>query len=368
MSIPIMPIIYDFPLDFYKNPDDSITVDIEKKYNSMVQFCSNHQIGITSPGLYAFCQDSTIRIYSGPQFALGYIINGFGSGSSTEWFQNEFSNATQDIINSIYEFILAAMYYAWRLHTGTEIPVQERFSNVYKTNEGDIRCYNSGTDDFLINDDWIFCNNIHKKAFQIPSELYPMPNKGPVKILYSQNTKELDDGGELAQILNPFINSTDCQHKNVELAIQTLRDNNYSHKIQFYSGWLFGNEQPAWLFGNEKPEGIPHTWIVVDDNSVIDVTMKKNDYLSTVRDLYANGKYTEFNREFSVQSAKKEQRHPKPFMERTLHYGKPKDWLYVGVKSNVNETSENNRKLLQKYPQHPFIKLLVRLDQMGQTI
>ena len=99
---------------------------------------------------------------------------------------------------------------------------------------------------------------------------------------------------------------------------------------------------------------IHHGWIVVDDNHVIDVGLFRDgdDTTDLIKD-EEMGIPHPINKKRNAELAVRNVKSKKLFKEK-YQYGKVfKDAVYIGVKSNREESLNSYRELMDKIPNHP---------------
>lgn len=191
-------------------------------------------------------------------------------------------------------------------------------------------------------------NNRTLKECTIPASMYPMPNvRVSPSIFHKGNTKDLEDDGELARILDeadvkPQMGK--C-YSNAEKVYDALQASGYTshHKVEYFSGWMTLLDTIGWHH---------HAWIVVDDQSVIDLTHEVAGPLIEMQEKARAGKQIGVKRENLVKEIKRFEAQSHSFRER-FSYGCCDSWCYIGVPSDKEEAIISFRDVMAKYPEHP---------------
>lgn len=323
----------------------------------MVSFCLGNDIAIKNKDLYAFFErkDDVIVLKVFNSSILTFASDGWMQGDFTEAGKASLNLTPQtehELGGSIYFLVLTAFWLVWQVESNQlkSVKTSLQFYTSYKIKPMGIKMKKwSATGELAFSERngkiTILCNGLDKKQYTVPSSQYPLPTNGPYSYWYHANAEALDDDGELSLILAGFHGELGRCYTNAEAVINKLSACGYTdrHKVEYYSGWLFGTDIPC---------GTHHAWVVIDDHSVIDLTMRKHSKLSEYREKCAEGIFMPFNRAIFASWIHEEQKSTAPFAEN-YYYGNVEKLFYIGTITDKTTATSSFRTLRDKMPNHP---------------
>lgn len=312
---------------------------------------SDYDIKVNKRGYISKDKDFVIFYLINP--ACKSLICKIGRDGTTEYTEigkNQFSNTyTQEILKTEIMYAIRATVMIDTLYGLNKLKeIRGKFKNKLKLKGVDIECslYPENEQDYLIEKSVskvsIMVNNFSKVLKTIPSKEYPLPNNNEIRVFMSSNTEDIKDSA-ISDCLGKYEFEPGRCYSNSEKIMKILKDNNIENKIEFYGGWLLTLGQM-----------IHHGWIVVDDNHVIDVGLFRDgdDTTDLIKD-EEMGIPHPINKKRNAELAVRNVKSKKPFKEK-YQYGKVfKDAVYIGVKSNREESLNSYRELMDKIPNHP---------------
>lgn len=211
--------------------------------------------------------------------------------------------------------------------------------------------------DYIINKDKnrvdFIVNNYRKTILTVPSKLYSLPNTNEIFTFSKDNTFELENEDISKALSNISFLPGEC-YKNSEKIVNALKEEGLDYKVEFYSGWIYN-------LGHMTH----HSWVVINDKHLLDVTFFREDNLQKEYiEKSAKGELYEVNRDITSTNIANLMKSNKEFKDK-YGYGKViHDFLYIGVKSNRDETRESVNSLRRKNSDHPSFK---NTDSRGRT-
>lgn len=349
------------PNNFTKKISDTRRAQIHSiqtsvgEFERLQRFGEQNHIIITLDATNFRCSDGEIKVYLRDELAAS--LSSFYEASLTDLFIWKIDMSAVERRQFLQEVSFMAslcLYMAAEIMEGRIHPrhSQRGFYTLLSVKDGynmEIKLYDQSDNDFIVHESGgnfsILCNQTEKKAFRIPDPLYPMPNKNKPILLYSGNAVDIDDGGELAEILSNTVYDMGYCYTNAEKMLDLLTHSGYTqhHSVQYVSGWVFGSF---------VTQGVHHAWLVVDHQSVIDSATTKAGIMNDLKEQASRGMRVNTNREVLARKLKFEAEHPAPFKDKYF-YGKPDGWLYIGTESTPQEARDSFNSLLRKYPMHP---------------
>lgn len=348
--IKIKPIYYEIQaeglIDFFEQNKKDILLLSEEA----IRFCSEKEISVSHDVMYSYIEDWTIRIYSNMMLVyINDLKDGFTPVSFTEAFLKSSNVGDSDSLErSVMMMILSCFYIAYMVETGKKKTKRQQgtFYTIYKLK--DARCtakrYEQGTDLFCVHENHgkvsVLCNHLKRDSFSIPNSVYTMPNKNAVRAFYPANTKDLDDGGELDHILSSIPQQVGKCYLNCENIIKAVKEAGYDkkHTVEYYGGWIYYCDSDKLTH---------HAWVVVDGDSVIDMTIKKAGKFVEYMEQIENGIYQPFSREILAQWTHDEATEGARF-SKYHYYGNTGKSVYIGVKCTAEEAKESFRNILMR--------------------
>ena len=319
--------------------------------------------------IYFFPENNTMYVYEGPCRIVEVTFNEDGSmdANFTEAIfevrpdlqeENEVSHRT---IEGFMTEGMAYFYISLRIFEGSLSKMKSKSGRFGKTvqakelSSGKVRIYETDASlPFLYSEQdngtfKVLYNGMEKKEHALPNKLYPMPNSLSPQIFCLQNTCNLDDGGELARILEGkriFGQLGHC-YQTCDDVISALKEAGYTdrHTVQFYAGWVNHDDPESWMH---------HAWVLVDGKSVIDLAHHKGGPIRELEKLQTLGKSSgaNVNLQRVANKLKRYEKQDIPFTER-FHYGSAENWCYIGTPSTSDEARASFNDLLRKFPDHP---------------
>ena len=347
--IPIKPIHYTISsnriTDYFKQNKKDILLAAE----SFFPFCEKAEISVGYADFYAYIEKEVMTVYH--HYILIYR-NDFSEGFFSSSFTDAFYQSRGDLENpeelerGIVSILLPCFYLAYELESKQMKAKKEKgtFYTMYKIPKTDIlaKRYEAGTNLFAFKqsgDRVSFLNNYGNKKRYTITKRYGIPGRNPVRVFSPETMQNLSDGGELDQILFGIQPKIGYCYQNCENVMKALREAGYDkkHKVEYFAGWIKNCRSDRILH---------HAWIVVDENSVIDLTIKRSgkmaDYVAAVE----TGKSHPFSRELLAEWTHAESIEEAPFT-KYHYYGKVEDSIYVGSAC----TPEEARNSFGEFPE-----------------
>lgn len=312
---------------------------------------SNYDIKMNNRGYVSKDKDFVMFYLINPSYkSLICRIGRDGVAEYTEIGKNQFTDTdTQEVIKMEVMYAIRVTVILDTLYGLNKLKeIKGKYKNKLKLKGIDLECslYPENEQDYLIEKSVgkvsVLVNNFSKVLKTIPSKEYPLPNNNEISIFMSSNTEDIKSD-KISDCLSKYEFEPGRCYSNSEKIMKILKDNNVENKIEFYGGWLLTLGQM-----------IHHGWIVVDDNHVIDVGLFRDgdDTTDLIKDEEIGIPHPidkKRNAEIIVRNIKSK----KPFKEK-YQYGKVlKEAVYIGVKSNREESLNSYRELMDKIPNHP---------------
>lgn len=332
-------------IDFYYKKN----IDISMNEDTLVRFTEDsikmYIINKSSDNLLAINLND-IDDFEETELYLDMIKTNFPNTSNEEI--KEESNRMVALVKLILDFLYRFMENSDDFIKRKEYKIikGKYFEQIkFKNLNLDIKIYPENSDDFDVYDYGdkvsIIANNTLKIEKTIPSRLYPLPNNSKYKIFNAKNTENFDDD-TVNKLLSGIIFKPGYCYTNSQDIVDILRKSISDKAIDYYSGWLFRGIKMT-----------HHAWVIVDNKYLIDVSIyKQYEKLKEFSNNYENGKIS-IGRKETIDILTSAVKSDEEFKEK-FYYGKaPKEYIYVGVKSNPEEARKSYNDLITKTPNHP---------------
>lgn len=326
------------------------TVNLEKEV--IKKFISNKCDLKVNKNIYISSKNNMIYVYLLSKYTktLLFKLTSLDNMELTE-FGQELLKTEEEKASCLME-VLANMYCINSLidieNTRDVKKIKSTFNTKLKIkkSELEITVYPEVDDNYIIKNKSgrveILNNNHTKQLIQVPTKLYPLPNKNEIKVFTKDNTSNLNTE-DINNVLSNIIFKPGHCYTNSEKIMKLLTEANLNHKIEFYGGWLYS-------CGNM----IHHAWIVVDDTHIIDTAffLEEDDYDLLISHAEQGLKFNIDKNKIANKTVRLAKSN-KAFKEK-YSYGKVlRDNLYIGVKCSAEEATQSFLELMKHNPNHP---------------
>lgn len=193
-----------------------------------------------------------------------------------------------------------------------------------------------------IKENRIVVKNIWSQAVVVPSRMFPLKDKDDYKIFSHYNTENFDMSSDLGKRVAKVFDGVkgkigEC-YSNCKLLIQGFEEEGISAEV--YAGWFF--------IKDELP--IYHTFIVIDENKVLDFSV----YLTEADLDKIKSELVEFTKD-EMRRLMVKRYEDKLLLSNHEKFGFGKVdtcYFYIGCKSEIEEAKQLHKELLKIYPNH----------------
>lgn len=326
----------------------------ETTVSEIMSYLEQESISFEYKKFYVQIADGKISYYW--DGTLAYQNNThLSSAIVTNYIKKKFAeDKLSELICGIDNEIITALYliYGHEKSAFNEKQFNSIFSTVYKIKKmplsPELHYYNNTTMPYVIKKQTkdkihILLNTMYRINYTIPSTQYPMPEKGNLRYFYKENSPILNDNGELDIILKGHHGELGKCFKNTADAIDILTSSGYNkiHKVEYFAGWLFSNLS--------KP--VFHAWVVVDEESVIDINIFNEVTNNILYDEIISGEKV-LDREKLAYKIKQINADHSSLYSQYYNYGDCGNYLYVGLPT----TREKAADLMKQIINDPKIK------------
>lgn len=316
---------------------DNIMAQLQLIFVEAICYCSKKDISVYYPPetLYVCCDNEELKIYkqSTLAFTLGMDAELKPTPRYIALFGEPSFDARRKLLGAIAMLLCAAML----LHA-KRVKCTRDFNGAFTAiNNPDLklsaRFYECSMKDFeIVENGSIFivrCNNEEKNQYCIPCELFKMPNANKPRVFCAENTFDVKDMN-VSDILSRHVPES-CEIGSLTDAkkvYQKLDAFGFTkeHKVQIYSGWMWNRT---------IPQPIERSWVVIDDNSVLDLGINNMSITEQARVAAEEGDYIELTSELIDDDSLFSREHPAPLRLR-CGAGKVQERLYIGVPTLEN--------------------------------
>lgn len=188
-----------------------------------------------------------------------------------------------------------------------------------------------------------FTNIAGGEVVTIPSRLYPL--NGECQMFCEHNTEEFDESLDSTQKIRDIMNNSDyerhCCYTNSDKLLKTLKDNNIN--AEMYVGWMF-------VSTNVFP--IHHSWIVVDNNKILDLTTSMSPEQKRKCQLLSN-LMIDGVKTFTFSEILERAEETLDNAERGVFGKVTQSTYYIGSRCDRKEGIDIFIDLAESYPNHP---------------
>ena len=348
--IKICPIHYQIDgqelMSFYQQNTEKVHLTMENAF----AYCDEKQISIFYNPMYAYIEDGEIRIFL--NHTLIYrndIAEDFSPTSFTPAFLSNYNNQEiEELERTVLKIITTGFVIAYNIET-RKYKCKKKKSTFYeiyelKNTPISMKRFENGTNVFTVKPDkekvTFVTNYMKREKESIPNEHYPMPNSNSIRFFYNKNTKDVDDIEKLDEVMSFVPEELGKCYSISEKIIESANKIGYSkvHKVEFYSGWM------KYIYADKIAH---HAWVVIDNCSVIDMTLKKTGKIIDYLEKIENGYASLFNREELAKWVHEEKTENALFSK--YHFcGKVENAIYIGTQCTRKEAIQSFRTALSK--------------------